>query len=234
MSYVTMDEDIPEGIVDRFLNPNPEVRAKTGYKVVQLKPYEKPYGDIKAFQKAVNENLWITSDLHITADLVRTNKLLTMINKVVSPSDNLLILGDLHHKKYGDFKHTKDFVKSLNTKNIFLILGNHDMYTLNYFADMGFLYISDKVCTSCNGQKIMFTHAPEPVGKNTINIHGHLHGSNDYWYFSNLRHYDVWIPWTPEYIYSHKTSMVPADYPAIQQLGDLLRYYAPDKERGVQ
>ena len=94
MSYVTMDEDIPEGIVDRFLNPNPEVRAKTGYKVVQLKPYEKPYGDIKAFQKAVNENLWITSDLHITADLVRTNKLLTMINKVVSPSDNLLILGD--------------------------------------------------------------------------------------------------------------------------------------------
>ena len=234
MSYAIADEDMPEGIVDRFINPNPNTMAKTGHKIVQLKPYERPYGDIKTFRRAVNEKLWITSDLHITTDLVRTNTLLNMINRRVTPNDNLLILGDIHHKKKGDFQHTKDFVKSLNTKNLFLILGNHDLYALNYFIDMGFLYISDRVGATFNGQKILFSHAPEPVGKNTINIHGHFHGSNDYWYFSNARHYDVWIPSTPSYIYSHIPGEISTEYPAIQQLGDLFKYYSPDKERGVQ
>ena len=38
MSYAIADEDMPEGIVDRFVNPNPNIMAKTGYKIVQLKP----------------------------------------------------------------------------------------------------------------------------------------------------------------------------------------------------
>lgn len=235
MSYVNTDDIIEEcDLVDRFINPNPNVIAKTGYKIVQLKPYEKPYGDIKTLRRAVNDNLWITSDLHITTDVVRTKVITNMINTKVSKNDNLLILGDLQHKKKGDFKHTKDFLATLNTKNIFLLLGNHDMYPINYYADMGLLYVGDKVSIPYNGQKILFSHAPEPVSKNAINIHGHLHGTNDYWYFSYARHFDAWLPWTKEYICYHHTNGIANDYPEVQQLGTLLKFYTPYIERGVQ
>lgn len=234
MSYVNTDEVETEDLVDRFINPNPNIISRAGYKIVQLKPYEKPYGDIRVLRRAVNDNLWITSDLHITTDIERTRFVLNMINKEIADTDNLLILGDLQHKKKGDFKHTKDFVSALNTKNVFLLLGNHDMLPMNYYSEMGFLYVGDKVSINYNGQRILFSHAPEPVGKDVINIHGHLHGSNDYWYFSYARHFDAWIPWTKEYICYHKTNGVSPEYPAIQQLGDLLKFYTPTIERGVQ
>lgn len=86
------------------------------------------------------------------------------INKVVKPTDELWILGDIGNVH---------LVSYINGRK-YLLMGNHDKRSrkeyLGYFAEVYDhpLYISNRVVLS---------HHPIPVTEGTLNVHGHLHGS---------------------------------------------------------
>lgn len=86
------------------------------------------------------------------------------INKIVKPTDELWILGDVGNV---------ELVSHINGRK-YLLMGNHDKRPrkeyLGYFAEVYDypLYISNRVVLS---------HYPIPVTEGTLNVHGHLHGS---------------------------------------------------------
>ena len=160
------------------------------YKVVKLQRDEKPMGNKKECLSHIDENLWITSDIHISRNFIRTNMLRNQYNTKVDKDDSILFLGDLMDKNTGDKNLVANFIKSLNCKNIYLILGNNDLWYVHEYIDMGFKFVTDRLEFTYNDKKCIATHAPEPVTK-LLNFHGHLHGSNTYWNMSPYNHIDV-------------------------------------------
>lgn len=203
------------------------------YRTIKLKPYEKPYGDLKYLRRFFNESLWITTDVHLTEGESRIATMINEINDRVGKDGHLLILGDLGKLRLNNGM-TRNFIettmKSIYTENKYLILGNHDAYSVGDYVEMGFKLVTDELTVPYNDLKIRFTHMPIPVNKSTINIHGHIHGSNEYWYTTRRHHYDAYITWTERYITEHYIDIpVQQGYPAVQQLGSLFKYY--DHER---
>lgn len=90
--------------------------------------------------------------------------IIAQVNAKVKPQDTLYILGDT-----GELEK----VRLLNGRKI-LIMGNHDTKTkaqyLGYFAEV----YDTPVYFS---KTILLSHIPQPVTKNVLNVHGHLHGS---------------------------------------------------------
>lgn len=86
------------------------------------------------------------------------------INKIVKPTDELWILGDIGQLQ---------LVPYINGRK-YLLMGNHDKRPkkeyLGYFAEVYNhpIYISNRVVLS---------HRPIPVTDGTLNVHGHLHGA---------------------------------------------------------
>ena len=163
------------------------------YKVVKLLKNEKPMGDYKKCIRALNSNPWLFADIHVSSNTNRTNIFLDKINSVVKNDDNIICLGDLMNKHTGTPAMVKDFVKSINCKNKFLILGNHDFLKLEQYIDMGFVYVTDHITANIDGKKVILTHCPIPIKKDVINIHGHIHGSGRYWNMNPENHYDVFV-----------------------------------------
>lgn len=164
------------------------------YKKVQLMPYEHPLGNEKELKTHINDDLWLISDIHLSSNLLRTKSIINNINKKVGKDGYLLILGDLINKHTGSWELVSEAIRSIETPNKFLILGNHDTRQLHEYIDIGFKFVSDKFESTYKGWKVIFTHVPEPLAnKNTINIHGHIHGSGEYWNMSPYRHYDVYL-----------------------------------------
>ena len=163
------------------------------YKVVKLQKGETPLGNRKMFIRALNNNPWLFSDIHVSANKTRTKEFLKKLNSVVKENDDLVCLGDLMNKHTGTSRDVRDFVSNINCKNKFLILGNHDFLKVEDYIDMGFLYVTDHMAINIDGKKIIFTHCPIPVKNDTINIHGHIHGSGKYWNMSPEGHYDVFV-----------------------------------------
>lgn len=163
------------------------------YKVVKMKKGEKPLGDYRKCMKALNSNPWLFSDIHVSSNTKRTEIFLDKINSVVKENDNLVCLGDLMNKHTGTTQMVIDFVDKINCKNKFLILGNHDFLKIEDYIAMGFSYVTDHIAINIDGKKVIFTHCPIPIKKDTINIHGHIHGSGRYWNMNPEGHYDVFI-----------------------------------------
>lgn len=163
------------------------------YKVVKFKKDETPLGNKRKFLSALNSNPWLFSDIHVSSNFNRTKNFLKKINSVVKENDNIVCLGDLMNKHTGTPQNVRDFVNDINCKNKFLIIGNHDFLKVEDYIDMGFVYVADYAAVIINGQKYIFTHCPIPVKDDTINIHGHIHGSGKYWNMSPNNHYDVFV-----------------------------------------
>lgn len=163
------------------------------YKVVKFKKGETPLGNKRKFIEALNNNPWLFSDIHVSANTNRTDNFLKKLNSVVKKNDNLVCLGDLMNKHTGTPKDVRDFVNRINCKNKFLILGNNDFLKVEDYIDMGFVYVTDHMAINIDGKKVIFTHCPIPVKDDTINIHGHIHGSGKYWNMSPNGHYDVFV-----------------------------------------
>lgn len=126
-------------------------------------------------------------------------------NKVVSPNDTVLHIGDFFAGLKGRKKHANGIVEKLNGKK-YLIRGNHDHFTDAEFKAMGFEFVGDYLIKS----KILFIHYPSVfdekykkpgnvlakrlVEENDIKliIHGHRHSANpDTPEFSN--HFNVCV-----------------------------------------
>ena len=178
-------------------NDDSQIKRMTSqgsYKIVKLLMNEEPTGNKTKMYDACESDPFFISDVHISMNTERTKKILDEINNKVSPQVPLIVLGDLTDKHTGTFNSTVEFVKSINTPNKFLIIGNNDYYTIGDYIEMGFVYVTDEFTFKHNGQNYILSHCPIPLtNKKAINIHGHLHGSNTYWNMSPAGHYDVFV-----------------------------------------
>jgi len=136
----------------------------------------------------------------------------------LSSNDVLIFLGDISHVKCTLEQNlkVKNFLKSIKAKMI-LVKGNHDCLSNDYYKECGFIYVVDYLPY----KNIIFTHIPVvwdhtlssrfPINSQMCsfkdyrypkqwvnpqiynnNIHGHIHGSGEYWDTSKKGHYDVW------------------------------------------
>lgn len=90
--------------------------------------------------------------------------IINAINKVVKPTDELWILGDIGQP---------DKLRLMNGRK-YLILGNHDKRPMKeYLGYFAAVYNTPIYLT----QRVVLSHYPIPVEEGILNVHGHLHGS---------------------------------------------------------
>lgn len=130
--------------------------------------------------------IWLTSDFHFGHKNIidyckrpykniseMNSDLIKKYNSCVGKNDICYILGDV---SFLNSKSTKQIIKSLNGFK-FLIKGNHDRKSNQYYRELGFCEVYDKpIIIKVNNQDIILSH--EPIKNSTlINIHGHLHNN---------------------------------------------------------
>lgn len=183
------------------LGVNRNSKDDKGVMSIKLAPNEKEDKVKKeSIKKFLNENLWITSDLHLNhKNRNSSNFIIEMINEInskVKITDCILFCGDLAKKDNTDEEQRnciQSFLNKLNCKNIILILGNHDILPIRDYYEMGFNFVSDKLICNINNIDVIFTHMPiDPTGYD-LNIHGHIHGTKEYWNMPWQKHIDVYI-----------------------------------------
>ena len=96
-------------------------------------------------------------------------------NEVLRPGDLLYHLGDV---SWSSFDIQRRFLDRLNTKEVHLILGNHDKHvTVNKFA---FKSVCDLRKFHVGKQSVILCHYPmrswDGKGKGTPQLYGHVHG----------------------------------------------------------
>lgn len=129
------------------------------------------------------DNPWIISDTH----LFHTNIIkycnrpfnnidemnLTIINNwnsKISSNDNIVHLGDFALTTKSNFI---ELIKILNG-NIFLMIGNHDRFSVSFYERNGISVIAKRDLV-IQWENIYFSHRPVIVPENYYNIHGHIH-----------------------------------------------------------
>lgn len=138
----------------------------------------------------IDDNTYVTSDIHIyKPGSDNINAVIKSINDTVDTDDTITILGDVAYKKDSDLnRHTGTLIKSINCKNKYLVIGNHDVLPIDNYLRYGFSGVYDKIIT----KDYVFTHFPENIEPGKINIHGHSHGCREYWDMSPERHIDAY------------------------------------------
>lgn len=189
----TAEKDLPTYI-------NRQTSTADGIDIVRLLPGEEPYNP-KLLDSVLSGDTYCIGDIHLShKDEEKTTRIIRAINKTVSKKDHLLFLGDFDGKKgTGSPELVKKFLDKLNCKNVYLILGNNDPYTIKKYKELGFLSVVDMATYQESPQrKVILTHCPYPVERDEVNIHGHIHGSRIYWNMDWEQHYDVWDEnWVP-------------------------------------
>lgn len=124
--------------------------------------------------KYINNNSYIVSDLHFgMMDKSYDNEIINKINSLVSKSDTLIFLGDIGYKYKLNVDYLTKCIKSINCENKFLILGNHDILSIEEYLDMGFINIFESFIY----KNIILSHYPRNQKEGFINIHGDIHSS---------------------------------------------------------
>lgn len=93
------------------------------------------------------------------------------INAKVGKHDTLYILGDVAFKSEEDL----NYVTKIRCRNKKLILGNHDVYSMDKYLSVGFT----EIFGMARHKEFTLTHAPvhpqQLESRYAANIHGHLH-----------------------------------------------------------
>lgn len=127
----------------------------------------------------INENTFFVSDIHLgKPNLGCGEDYYKVINKRVKEDDTIIFVGDIGFKK-DEFRIQKltDFFTKIKCKHMFLVLGNHDLDSIDKYYAMGFKGVFKKIIT----KKYVITHCPTRVKSGLINICGHIHGAGEYW-----------------------------------------------------
>lgn len=123
-------------------------------------------------------NVILKSDSYI-------NNIIDKQNELCGKNGVFIFLGDLFYKGFHSIweipaemkKKAIEIAKKLKGKYKIFIRGNHDNLPDEFYLnDCGFTHI----CSSLTYNNIIFTHQPEIVKSDKINIHGHIHGSKIY------------------------------------------------------
>jgi len=110
-------------------------------------------------------------------------------NSIVKKEDKIFHLGDF---VFGNKDYANSIISQLNG-DIYLIKGNHDNHSNNWYLDLGIKQVYNYPILY--SEFYLLSHQPIYINENTpfINIHGHLH-SNSYiskGYKKQNGHYNV-------------------------------------------
>lgn len=172
---------------------NREYFSSDGIDSVELREGESPYNP-ENLKAALSPDTYVIADLHLSPkDKEKTDMIIRNINYTVGKNDTLLFLGDFDGKGGASKELIAETLKKFTCKNIYMLVGNNDGYTIKDYISMGFLGIDDCVTfEESPNRNIVLSHCPMRVDRDDINIHGHIHGSRVYWNMSYENHYDVW------------------------------------------
>lgn len=140
---------------------------------VKLKRNEKPVGDPAVFAKVLaDKHTWIIGNPMISNVRYRSDEISYMINRTVLSTDNVIFVGNMLAPSCANyFSVLMDFISSLKTSNVFLILGNEDRLQLRMYADIGFKYVTDRAIRTVDNQKILISYYPERVTPDYLNFY---------------------------------------------------------------
>lgn len=100
-------------------------------------------------------------------------------NKVVTPQDNVYILGDF---SWLYARETEEIIKKLNGAK-FLIKGNHDRWAKDGACKKLFQGIYDIKQIDDNGRQVILSHFPQMMWagqhRSMIHLYGHVHNSQE-------------------------------------------------------
>ena len=146
------------------------------------------------------ERIWVSTDWHFyknkDGQQFKTSKhikeILNNYKKCVKNNDTFIFLGDLYDaRSIFDMRLVPEIFKIKDLKGYkIMIKGNHDVNTTEFYLNLGFDEVYDMTYRIGN---IVFSHEPVDVANNEINIHGHIHFSNNYWDVSPVNHLDAYI-----------------------------------------
>lgn len=138
----------------------------------------------------INPDTFLTSDTHFGHDNITikgwgqravsfNEDVVKAWNSVVSQKDTIVHLGDL---TLTNKANTKNWTDMLNGKK-YLILGNHDNRSVDWYKDVGFTVIPNahKSMMDKRGNWVSYIFTHEPIinlPEGWFNIHGHLHGNS--------------------------------------------------------
>jgi len=129
-------------------------------------------------------NVWLTADWHFyhrniitycnrpfNDEFEMTYYIFEQMKNIIKDEDVLIVLGDV------SIKSSKKWIPNLialvssipGTK--ILVKGNHDLYSVEIFKEMGFKYVVKYI----NLGKYTFVHNPENTFKGKYTICGHVH-----------------------------------------------------------
>lgn len=110
----------------------------------------------------------------------RDKLIIENINKVVTPQDNLYLLGDV---SYYNPQETAELLQQINCKNRFLLLGNHDRWAKDGRCKKLFQGIYDIKQIEDNGEQVVLCHYPIMMYKGqhrgVIHLYGHVHNTEE-------------------------------------------------------
>lgn len=184
---------VTEDVSKRLINGDNDKAA------VSLKATgESPYNVREMIDKILHGNPFFISDIHMEINtpkgLEKFENIVNNINSSVDENESLFILGDMDDHFIGeDSTMVEVFLDRLKCKNVYLILGNHDMAPVKDYVRFGFKGITDVLRVG----NLIISHIPmAEIPDDMINIHGHLHGDvtrhEEYAAEFDDRYYDVW------------------------------------------
>lgn len=172
---------------------NRQYFSANGIDTVAFVSGERPYNP-ENLDAALTLDTYLIGDCHLTEkDNEKTQMILDNINRTVGRQDTLLFLGDFD----GKFGASKDaiakFVSRISCRNLYMLVGNNDGYTLKDYIQMGFKGIGDVVkLRDSTNTNIVISHCPVLLEGGDVNLHGHLHGGRIYWNIPAENHLDIY------------------------------------------
>ena len=129
------------------------------------------------------ENIFISTDWHLYSDDTDEGRarhpyksrldlvlLKDNVGKDMTPADLWLYLGDLCDPKQANRDIISRILQSIPARKV-LVRGNHDTEDDQWYLDLGFDQVTEGVVI----HNMLFTHVPQSVPEDWINVHGHIH-----------------------------------------------------------
>lgn len=188
---LSSEENIEFGIITETTSDKCK-KYPNGDKWIDLSVHdEKPYRP-EVIYKAIDNDAYLICDYHIKEGDARYYS--KKINDAVGKNEWLIYMGDIDPKhEEPNLNTVKEFLSTINTKNICLILGNNDSFLIKDYVEAGAISVITEI--TYNG--LCLTHFPRQMKNGMINLHGHNHGAalgnlNNYWYCDGFYNYDTW------------------------------------------
>jgi hypothetical protein len=166
--------------------------SKGKYSEIKLLSNERMIGDPNDFAKAISsKDTLIVGDLRLSFDTARTDAISKAINAKTKTDGRVLFIGNLLCEKYmRAWNMLMEFLNSIYSNKLYLILGNNDIFSIQDYINFGFSYVTDRAEKTVGSRRLIYTYYPVPVQSGQLNIHGHP-SADMYRLISRQNHFDT-------------------------------------------